>query len=432
MMSRRRGFHITLMGLGLICLGLSVAWAGNLNPSAAPASTMATLDTINTNAEEAASNAATAALAASAAYSYGQANNALNNQIVPLATDARDNAAAAEVAADAARDAANAAVSAALSAEATAGVAASAAVVAQDPRTPISTPSSWPIEITSPGSHYLTENLTGGFSQNGIVISSDNVTLDLSGFTLTGQSGSGIVIESGVSRVVIRNGVVDSWPVDGVSGNANSSDCLFENLSVTNCATGIRAGQTTVVRNCTSSANTTFGIFTVEGCIISDCVARENETIGIAAGEGSLVVNCVARNNFDSLASAGVGIVANASHVVIRDCSATSNKLDGIRVGSDSVVQSCLAHSNGSPSHVGGDGAGIHATGTRNRIEGNTAFNNNSGIDIDSSDNLIIRNSAGSNTTSDFDVLIPGNNLLGTVQTIIPAATPSPWDNFQH
>jgi len=49
-----------------------------------------------------------------------------------------------------------------------------------EPRTPIS---SLPFVISSPGSYYLTTNLSG---TSGITISSGNVTLDLNGFTLQG------------------------------------------------------------------------------------------------------------------------------------------------------------------------------------------------------------------------------------------------------
>ena len=52
-----------------------------------------------------------------------------------------------------------------------------------EPRLPIS---ALPFTISSPGAYYVTTNLTGVTNAQGILIQSDDVTLDLSGFTLTG------------------------------------------------------------------------------------------------------------------------------------------------------------------------------------------------------------------------------------------------------
>src|SRR5438445_10077681 len=57
-----------------------------------------------------------------------------------------------------------------------------------EPRTPIS---SVPFTISQAGSYYLTKNLTGTASQDGITIAADNVTLDLMGFSLNGIASSG-------------------------------------------------------------------------------------------------------------------------------------------------------------------------------------------------------------------------------------------------
>src|SRR5689334_14299720 len=56
-----------------------------------------------------------------------------------------------------------------------------------EPRTPIP---SLPFTITNSGSYYLTTNLTGQSGTNGITIACSPVTLDLSGFALTGVSGA--------------------------------------------------------------------------------------------------------------------------------------------------------------------------------------------------------------------------------------------------
>ena len=55
-----------------------------------------------------------------------------------------------------------------------------------EPRTPIS---SLPYTIKVPGSYYLTGNLAS--TTNGIFIDASQVTLDLMGFTLSGDGGHG-------------------------------------------------------------------------------------------------------------------------------------------------------------------------------------------------------------------------------------------------
>src|SRR5690348_813653 len=75
-----------------------------------------------------------------------------------------------------------------------------------EPRTPIS---SLPIGISTPGSYYFTTNLTFA-SGPGISIQCDDVSIDLNGFTVTGNrldsgvSGGGAV--GGRKNVRISNG----------------------------------------------------------------------------------------------------------------------------------------------------------------------------------------------------------------------------------
>jgi len=56
-----------------------------------------------------------------------------------------------------------------------------------DPRTPIS---SLPYTINGPGSYYVTGNLSS--TEDGIIIQSSGVTVDLMGFSLTGDGINGV------------------------------------------------------------------------------------------------------------------------------------------------------------------------------------------------------------------------------------------------
>ena len=82
-----------------------------------------------------------------------------------------------------------------------------------EPRTPIS---SLPYVITNSGSYYVTANLMGTMTNNGITIYTNDVILDLGGFTLKGapasNSYSGITVSNGpYKNITVRNGVLRGW-----------------------------------------------------------------------------------------------------------------------------------------------------------------------------------------------------------------------------
>ena len=81
-------------------------------------------------------------------------------------------------------------------------------------RTPIS---DLPINITVPGSYYLTENVVGRASEeNGITVSVSHVTIDLNGFSLAGSGASGIFV-----AIAAGNGVGAIVTQANVAGNTN-------------------------------------------------------------------------------------------------------------------------------------------------------------------------------------------------------------------
>ena len=87
------------------------------------------------------------------------------------------------------------------------------------------------------------------------------------------------------------------------------------------------------------------------------------------------------------------------------------------------------------------DGAGIHATGNNNRIEGNNAAFGDRGIDVDGIDNLIIRNSV---SVSTVNYSIAANNKVGVIVAApnsgaisgstggTGVGTTDPWANFSY
>jgi parallel beta-helix repeat protein len=104
----------------------------------------------------------------------------------------------------------------------------------------------------------------------------------------------------------------------------------------------------------------------------------------------------------------------------IHGCTANSNEGDGIRLETDTMVRGNTCDSNGNTA----DGAGIHATSSDNRIEGNNVTDNDRGIDVDVGGNLIIKNSAAGNT-SNYEI-VAGNFFGAIVNAVVPAGSPTP------
>lgn len=281
--------------------------------------------------------------------------------------------------------------------------------------------------ITSPGSYYLTGNITGVIGKHGIEIAAGEVTIDLNGFALSGVAGmgafSGIIMSTGINQpnITIRNGTVRAWGAAGIdlatvaaintsishihaSFNAGNGIVGGVNTSITNCqaifngGVGISAASGGLIADCTAYSNSGIGI-SASSCTVSNCFAQSNAVAGISAASGS-VIACTATFN------TAVGIAGDTG-TTITNCTAVSNTTDGIRVGIGCLVMGNSCRANGAS---GGDGAGIHATGADNRIENNNCLTADRGIDIDSGGNVVVRNTCSGNTNN-WDV-VAGNLIL--------------------
>jgi parallel beta-helix repeat protein len=344
-----------------------------------------------------------------------------------------------------------------------------------EPRTPIF---ELPFVISTPGSYYLTGNLTGIAASPGISVEADNVTIDLNGFALIGVAGSlaGIHVPNPQSALAVRNGIIRDWDEDGLQGR-NASGCLIESVQALGNGTviahgGLLVGDTSVVRACIATQNGV-GMGADADSVVQACIAENNASGGIAADEGSTISASTARGN------GGIGIYSGGSVTgcsavhsgsdgiacgTVIGCTASDNGRDGISISSSGLATDCVAYSNdrdgivgidGSTirsctstfntgdgievrndcrvegntcdsNAVGGDGAGVHVTGADTRVDGNTVTDNPRGIDVDAAGNLVVRNSASGNTT-DYD--IAAGNDVGLLRDT-PVASGA-WDNFE-
>jgi parallel beta-helix repeat protein len=283
-----------------------------------------------------------------------------------------------------------------------------------------------PMTIFSAGSYYLATNLTGVSGLNGIEIFAHDVTIDLNGFSLIGVTNTarGVWIGGGIQNAVVRNGSISGWGADGVGTLDNASTVRLENLRVRNCGNvGIKVFGKGQITDCAARGNSSHGIQAGDVCLVTRCEATANGTSGIVTGVECRVSDCLAQGNGSDGINAGF-------RTSIRNCTATGNTTDGIRALAECDVRNNVCAGNGN----GGDGAGIHATGIRNRIEENQVLDNDRGIDVDSSGNLVVRNSASGNTTN-YD--IHSGSGSGPIVTAggdlsIPTNGNHPWANFAH
>jgi parallel beta-helix repeat protein len=266
-----------------------------------------------------------------------------------------------------------------------------------EPRIPISAS----FNITNSGSYYVTTNLAVS-SGNGIIISANNVTLDLNGFALSGAPGSflGISINGARTNITIRNGSLNGWGGDGVEGSSFGSiqGGIIEQLTVSgNGGYGIRIAGSALVRDCVSRSNAVDGIQCV-GCLVTDCVVSENRH----------------------------GILANAS--IVSRCLAKNNRLSGILVNGSScqiIGNNCFGNNTLNNAFH----AGIALSASTNLIEGNrVSSSGNAGIFVDTTytGNIITKNIVSGNGPNNY--VNPGGNDFGPVGTA--AVATSPWANI--
>jgi parallel beta-helix repeat protein len=261
-------------------------------------------------------------------------------------------------------------------------------------------------KIVQPGSYYLTGNITGVVGKHGIVIVASGVTLDLNGFDLVGVANSLDGVNTAVSNltnIAVVHGSVRNWGDEGVDlGTLSALNGRVEGvLASGNTGNGIYTGFGCTISNCSAYFNAG-GISIGSGCTVSNCSAFQNTGNGINASTASTFSNCSAYNN------TGIGINVNNGST-IADCTARANALDGIRVTNFCMARGNICEINGLGAF---DGAGIHATGSDNRIEGNNCIGADRGIDVDFDGNIIIKNSCGANT---INWVIVANNVCGPI-----------------
>jgi hypothetical protein len=149
----------------------------------------------------------------------------------------------------------------------------------------------FPVSITERGSFRLTSDLVVPSGAGAIVVSSDDVTIDLNGFTIVSGGGS---LTDGISianqkNVEIRNGTIRSFTRNGIFTNIGGLYIRVIGVrAISNVGYGIDLqGQANLVDGCTALNNGASGIRVFEGSLVINSVARGNTVFGLIANGNS-------------------------------------------------------------------------------------------------------------------------------------------------
>lgn len=229
-----------------------------------------------------------------------------------------------------------------------------AADAAKDPRTPID---ELPHTIDEPGSYYLAQNLSS--DAGGIVIKASNVTLDLMGFTLSGEgseSGPGIEVEpitvtlGGMptnfprDNITITNGNLHGWSDSGIDAKW-AENSRFESLHIRNNGEhGLVGGTFSLVQNVTASSNEVGGILLDDYDIIdSELVGTSTVNNSNANSNGAVGIQANIVNKSGANGNGGPGIWSD--YGTVSESTATANEDIGIKAIQGSVTNS-IARNN--------------------------------------------------------------------------------------
>ena len=210
--------------------------------------------------------------------------------------------------------------------------------------------------ILSPGSYYLTGNITMA-SGDAIVINSDDVSIDLNGFTIksiqtNGTSGSAINVTSDRSRITIKNGSIVSGTVvvtgatpvplgfiHGIYSNTSIKQALISDLQVSGTSgSGILIDEGGIIERCTVSncGNRGLSAAIVRDCSVTNCYGDGIDTEN--------AMNCIS----SSVIGTGIYCYGNATNC--KGFSSASAEVSAWGVFCSGTATSCQAYRPAGPS----------------------------------------------------------------------------------
>jgi len=285
-----------------------------------------------------------------------------------------------------------------------------------------------PLTITQPGSYYLLENLVAiGFGEDAITIVVSGVTIDLNGFSISGSEvgiwDRGITVSGQIDGITVKNGTVRDCAEIGVAldpnfGSNRARNSLVENVhAVANAGDGIRVHENSLIVNSVARNNGGEG-FRLSGSRIVGSSAWNNGLAGITALNRSVVDHCSSTGNGTA------GIFTSGSTV---SASTVTDNVTGIQAGTGkSSIVGNEVHLNS------GNGIHVQAGASANvRVDGNDVTTNGlSGVRVDGTGHIIVRNVASDNGTN---YTIVAGNSVGQILNVagVDITTTNPWRNLE-
>lgn len=255
--------------------------------------------------------------------------------------------------------------------------------------------------ITTPGTYTLVQdigyegrnNATGHGQACAIFVNSDNVVIDLGGFTLYNNSGatltslqSGIVVQKGKHNVSIKNGNIVGFQDTGIFLIRECNNIRIKDITISKCAkNGIffaGANNTTVtdalqISNCTidnvtvaqttgvTGANDAVGLkmFHCYNILVKDSsfgyanagiLASQKDSYGVLVSSGTAInfVNCEANGNYGSNAYgfklSGTTTSAVSTGCSFVNCTANGNEAIKPNPNATDTIGVCYAFSGSS------------------------------------------------------------------------------------
>jgi hypothetical protein len=276
--------------------------------------------------------------------------------------------------------------------------------------------------ITQPGSYFLSTNLVMVSGLRAIEIKTNDVTLDLSGFTISGGDRPAVFGGVSVNRIRVFNGHLAnvSAGIDFYTF-ASGTNIVVENMQMAGAA-----------------GSTGFGIIVTEGGHVSQCQVTGFGSAsgggGINLGDRSVVRDCELQSNYAS--------VALGSLCRVENCLVQKSPNTGINAGDSSVVLNNQVDFCSQGISCGGNariennnctfctGTGINIASSFSRVENNQAnfnsFGFNSGVNTT---NFVARNTAHGNTNGNYSL---GSTVAGPTFIGLGIVTNHPWANFSY
>jgi len=290
-----------------------------------------------------------------------------------------------------------------------------------------------------------------------------------------GNTGYGITLQKGcvAKRCIAQN--------NGSSGfyGALVGSLFEECIAQSNGVSGIVVSEGSMICDCISAQNQQRGIFaTQRGVKVKHSIVRENVLsgiflqgyadisgsismynkglYGIFATQDSSVVGSISSHNISSaVVSYGVYLSKNSKvlesivrlnqntasgssqyhgmgifvirNSTVKNCLVVQNTGTGIYADRNSLILENNASGNGLYT---GTGAGIYLFGQLNRIEDNLVVGNDTGIMVQGTNNLVLRNTATGNSSAQFDI-IAGQSVSGVHTNTGTIATSDSFKNFE-